>query len=102
MRGENTVLDAPSVTATRKAMLTLVDRVEDKLQRPVYRELIVLRMPIQLCIDRDAKRKLDKGEEPYPEDLYTRHIVHFEKGLTEIGMEGWDAINFIYTKDLDG
>jgi hypothetical protein len=83
-------------------MMTLIERVEHNLQRTVYRELIVLRMPIQMCIDRDVARKTAKGEQPYPEDLYTRHIVHFEKGLTEIGTEGWDAINFVYSKDVDG
>jgi len=97
LRGENVIFDAPSVLATRKAMLGLIDLVEQKNGVPVFRELIVLRIPTSVCLDRNAKRP-----KPYPDEMFTRHYVNFEKGLTEIGMEGWDNIAFVYSKDVDG
>ena len=97
LRGENVVFDAPSVLSTRKAMLGLVDLVEEKTQIPVFRELVVLRIPTSVCIQRNANRK-----KVYPEELFTRHYVNFEKGLTEIGLEGWDNIAFVYSKDQNG
>lgn len=97
MRGENVVMDAPSPTATRKAMLSLVDMAEVNGQE-VYRELVVMRLPNEVCVHRNAARP-----NPYPDDLFVRHVIHFEKGLTEIGTEGWDAISFVYNeKDTNG
>ena len=94
-RGENVLLDAPGVTAMRRAMLGLCDLIENSMEIPVERNLVVMRVPIQVCLQRNANR-----EKPYPEELFQRHYVHFEKGLTEIGTEGWDNIYFQYGENV--
>lgn len=94
--GYNVVLDAPNPTPARRALLGVIELYENQTGNPVVRSLKVMRPPTILAYERNSSR-----EKPVPEETMHKHYVWFEKGLTEIGIEGWDHINFNYEKEKE-